>query len=458
MTLGPVLRRHRDVLPVLAAASLLLASAGRADAQVPAASSGQVAQGQTDPSLQPVAQVAKPYRGLFGAGSAPAPGRQQLDLTTNIYEEYGTNNDAAAAGASTGTTPGWFLAGQGRLALQSTGQRTGVALRLDGSMRYYRQTRLTTVPGARAEIVLNNRVGARATGTVSFSASAEYQPYYVLPIFQTPVLPAADTAILPTNRDDLLYRRTGYIYAETLGFERPLSQRTFFAIDEDVRVTRTQSADLDVDNIRAGGVFGIKLSPYASFITGYAYRLGQSGVNRSVRTTGQDINLGLDYRRPLPRQRRTTFGFASGSSRVTTATGSTWFVTCTTDLRFEFDGGWFIQADYGRQLRMVEGFASPFFANTVTGSLGGFMGRRVEVLATGGYSQGRVGTGTDGYRSSQGSGRMRLAMSRYVAMDVEGLLNKYAFDQQVMLPGSLPATLNRWAVRSNVAIWLPLFR
>jgi len=450
MVFDAVVHRHRHLLPAMAAAAaMLLAPAGRAYAQAP---------GQTDTGAQSAPQAAKPYRGLFGGGSAPSPGRQQFDLTTNVYEEYGTTHDAAVAGSITSTTPAWFTAAQGRLAYQSTGQRNSVALRLDGNVRYYRDTHETTLPGARAEIAFNSGVGTRASSTVSFTASAEYQPYYVLPIFQASVAPAAETAILPTNRDDLLYRRTGYIYGQTFGFQRPLSQRTYFAVNQEARVTRTQSADLDVDNLRAGAFLGFRLSQHASLLTGYAYQFGQSGPQRSVQTIGQDVVLTVDYRRPLPRARRTTFGFSSGATRVTSGNTAQWFVLGTTNVRYELDKGWFLQVDFARRMQMVEGFTAPFFANTVAGSLGGFLGRRVEVLAAGAYSQGNVGFGSDSYRSTQGSGRMRLALARYVAIDVEGLLNKYTFDQQVPLPGLLPATLDRWAVRCNVALWLPMVR
>ena len=457
MFLAALHRRRRNVLvPQAAAALMLLGFATGVSAQTLV--DQQAAQGQTGTGAQPVTQAAKPYRGLFGGGSAPAPGRQQFDLTTNVYEEYGTNGESAVAGTTTSNTPGWFVAAQGRLAFQSTGQHSSFALRLDGNVRYYRDTRTTTTPGARAEIAWNTRVGYHGTSSVAFTASAEYQPYYVLPVFEGAVAPAADAAILPTNRDDLLYRRTGYIYGETFGYQHPISQRTYFALTEDARVTRTQSADLDVDSIRGGAVFGVRLSQYAALVTGYAYQFGQSGPQRSVKTTGQDVILSVDYRRPLPRARRTTFGFSSGSSRVTSATTAQWFILGTVNLRHEFDAGWFIQADFGRRMQMVEGFSSPFFVNTVTGSLGGFLGRRVEVLTSGGYSRGDVGFGTDAYRSTQGSARMRLALAKYVAVDVEGLLNQYAFDQQVVMPGLLPANLNRWAVRCNVALWLPMAR
>jgi hypothetical protein len=128
------------------------------------------------------------------------------------------------------------------------------------------------------------------------------------------------------------------------------------------------------------------------------------------------------------------------------------------NLRHEMGAGWFVQADFVRDAQLVEGFGDPFFVNTVTGSVGGFLGHRVEVLASSGYSRGLVGFGSDRYTSRQSSARLRWALATYLALDAEGLLIDYGFDDVVPVPGAAPANLNRWAVRCNIALWLPLSR
>ena len=128
------------------------------------------------------------------------------------------------------------------------------------------------------------------------------------------------------------------------------------------------------------------------------------------------------------------------------------------NLRHEMAKGWFIQGDFGRNVQLVEGFADPFFVNTATASVGGFMGRRVELLASGAYSRGTVGFGSNNYHALEGSARLRLALARFIAIDTEGLINQHAFDNTVALAGVVPPVLNRWAVRCNVALWLPLSR
>jgi hypothetical protein len=66
--------------------------------------------------------------------------------------------------------------------------------------------------------------------------------------------------------------------------------------------------------------------------------------------------------------------------------------------------------------------------------------------------------GGDHYSSRQGSARIRLALAKYMAVDAEGLLVQYLFGDAVPIPGGVPADLDRWAVRCNIALWLPLSR
>jgi hypothetical protein len=200
------------------------------------------------------------------------------------------------------------------------------------------------------------------------------------------------------------------------------------------------------------------MSRYASINVGYGYEVGNYGLQTLQKIETQNVDLGIEYRRPLTRSRRTTFGFTTGAALLSAQPHRQWQALGTANLRHEFNRGWFIQGDFGRSVQLVEGFTAPFLVNTVTASVGGFMGRRVELVSSGGYSSGVVGFGSDRYHAVQGSARLRLALARYVAIDTEGLTNQYLFNNRIAVPTSLPPQLNRWAVRCSVALWLPLAR
>jgi hypothetical protein len=422
--------------------------------------SAQPAQGQVITNPQPVTQAARPYRGLFGAGSGAAAGRHLLALTASVYEEYGNNQGGDIPTSDLVLRDGWFLGVRAQLAFEKAGQYSRIGVRGEGAFRYMRDLRETTSPRVRAELSVDSRTGARKQNLLRVTGSADYEPYYILSIFPTEVLATGDTAILPTNRDDLLFTRTRYIYGQTFSYEQQLSRRSYLSFYQDWRTTQVQatSTGLDVNGLRAGARYGYRMSPHASMRFGYAYRLGNYGLGAAQRFESHDVDVSFDYRKPLSRTRTTTFGFGAGSSRISRDPEPVWTVVGNANLRHEFGAGWFVQADFARNTQLVEGFAVPFFVNTATGSVGGFLGHRVEVLASSGYSRGAVGFGPDRYDSRQSSARLRWALARYFAVDAEGLLIQYGFGAQAPVAGAVPANLDRWAVRCNLAWWLPLSR
>jgi len=441
----------------MTAAVLALALVRSAEAGPLPAAAGQASQQSAAATVQPLQQPARPYRGLFGAGSAAAPGGHLLDLTTFIYAEYGTNADTEF---TPGGEPveGWFTGLRGRLSFEKAGRNARMALRGEGALRYYPDSGQTSSPRLRTELAVDARTGARFQNSVRFTGSFDYEPYYILSIFPTAVLPTGDVAVLPTDRDDLLFRRTRYIYSQSFSYEHQVTRRSYLSLFEDTRSTKAETAALDVTNLRAGARYGYRMSQYSAFRLGYAYKTGRYGLDATQRIDAHDIDLSVDYRKPLTQSRRTSVGFAAGSSLVTAGPDEQWSVVATANLRHEFSRGWYLQGDFMRNLQLVEGFASPFFVNTASASTGGFLVRRLEVSASGGYSWGSVGFGSDSYTSLQGSARMRLALARYLAIDAEGLINQFGFDNQVVVSGVVPASLNRWSVRANIALWLPLSR
>ena len=439
---------------------LILAAGHAAQAQPMPVPADQATQGSTA-AAPPVAQAGRSYRGLFGAGSGARPGGHLLDLTASVYQEYGTLSRSEFSFDPEVQGIGWFLGVRSRLALERAWQNTRFGLRGESSFRYFRDARETTTPRVRLEVALDHNARQYRLNSVRLSGSGDYEPYYTLSIFPTPVAETGGTAIVPTSRDDLLFRGARYVYAQSFEAERQVAPRAYVTVFESWRYTSASAAGFDVDSVRVGARYGYRLSRYASLRVGYAYQTGHYGLEAARRLEAHDIDLSYDYRKPLSRSRRTTVGFGVGSSRVTTGAGPEWMIVGTANLRHELGAGSFLQGDYLRNVQLVEGFAEPFFVNTGSASLGGFFGRRVEFLASSGYSMGTIGTGSDTYESLQGSARLRLAMASFLAVDVEGLVNRNIFDGRTTLPGVIPATTgdaSRWAVRCNVAMWLPLSR
>jgi hypothetical protein len=424
--------------------------------QVSAAqSSGQVS---TDQESAGGSQAGRPYRGLFGMGSPAARGGHLLDLTASIYEEYGNTQQADAAVATPLLGTGWFLGFNGGLTFRKDARYTRFVLLGDTTLRYYRTTGETTAPRFHAEMGIDSQVGHRRQNSVGFRASVDREPYFILSIFPGSTSPTEGAAIVPVNRDDLFDRQDRYIYGQGFNVEQQWSQRTFFRFSESARAAVSDSPNLDVRTVQAYAGIGHRMTRYASLVLGYGYRYGQMGAGATQRLKQQDINVGIDYQRPLTRSRRTTFGLTTGSSLVDVTPNRQWQVVGGVNLRHEFASGWFIRGDFTRNTQLVEGFADPFFVSTVQASLGGFAGRRLELNLASGYSRGTQGFTSQRYNTVQGSARVRLALARFVAVDTEALVNRQDFDRRIVMPGAVPSQLDRWSVRCNVAIWLPLSR
>jgi len=417
--------------------------------------------GQQTASSQPANRPQQPqqaYRGLFGAGTPARPGAHAFDFTLSVYQEYGSSVDDELSASGQLLDEGWFSGLRGGLSFEKAGQRTRFGLRSEGWFRYYQQTRETTDPRVRVAMAIDSQPGQGRETRWHVGGTYDLEPYFILPLFGGGAPVTGGTAILPTGRDDLLFASRRQVFGQSFSFERQIRSRWTTGVFEDVRFSRADNPLYDVRSVHAGARLGRRFSRYAALRLGYAYQMGEFGLNAGERLETQDIQVSLDYRRPLPRLRRTTFGFETGSSRVTTAGVPRWEIVGTANLHHEFDEGWFIRADFTRGVRLVEGFREPFLQNTASGSLGGFIGRRVELSASGGYSRGDIGAAADQYEAVQGAARLRLALARFLAVDVEGLAYRHTFDQAVVAPGPLSAAVNRWSVRCNVSLWLPLSR
>jgi hypothetical protein len=403
-------------------------------------------------------QVLRPYQGLFGAGSPVEPGGHALDMTLSVYEEYGNNIDDETPTPQLVLGKEWFTGVRGGLSFERVGQHTQFALRSEGSVRYYQDSGELTTPRGRVELALSGTGGRRRVSTWHLDGSAAYEPYYVLPLFGAQTVDATSSAMVPSSRDDLLFPSRRMVFGHSFGYEKDISARWTFGIFDDLRLTQAEVDNYDVWSVRGGARLGRRLTRYASLRMGYAYQTGRFGLNTDRRLENHDIELSLDYRRPLPRMRRTTFGFSTGSSRVHAEDEQRWEVIGTVNLRHDFEDGWFLEGEFARNVRLVEGFASPFLQNTTSARMGGFIGRRVDLLMSGGYSRGTVGAAAGAYTAIQAGARLRFALARYLAVDAEGLWNKHDFAATVTVPDAVLSRLDRRSIRCNLTLWLPLSR
>ncbi len=204
--------------------------------------------------------------------------------------------------------------------------------------------------------------------------------------------------------------------------------------------------------------FTHSLSRDAALRVGYGFgqsqnSLGQSGPEQAY----HNIELGVDYRRALSFSRRTSVTFATGSALINQDGGRHFHLLADATLVREIGRTWTGQAVYHRGLQFIPGFSDPLFADTFQSSIGGLLTRRLSALAGGGYSAGQMGTNpADDYGTWTGSGELRFAINRFLALSAEYSYYNYRFADTVDLLAGVPNRLDRHGFRVGLNGWLPL--
>jgi hypothetical protein len=207
------------------------------------------------------------------------------------------------------------------------------------------------------------------------------------------------------------------------------------------------------------------VTPKAALVAGYAYHVRDfEGERLPLRR--QDINFGVNYNDTLPFSPQTTLTFmmgstalSRGSARGLIETDSTFFrMIGRAELDHQMSRTWHIGAFYHRGVQYIEGISDVFLADSVTANLRGYMGPRLELRATAGYSTGplRYGSQQRAYDTAASTARVRMAITRGLAAQAEYVYYRYVFSDAVTLPTGTSARGNRQVFRVGLTTWIPL--
>src|SRR5207247_3153031 len=97
-----------------------------------------------------------------------------------------------------------------------------------------------------------------------------------------------------------------------------------------------------------------RVSRYAGFHAGVGTRIGVYGSLRdAIRIQTRDIDIGIDYDRPLSLSRRTTFTFSTGSSLVPDQGVTHYRVNGSATLTHAMGRTWTSRLQYSRALQLI---------------------------------------------------------------------------------------------------------
>jgi hypothetical protein len=302
--------------------------------------------------------------------------------------------------------------------------------------------------------------------TLSVNQGLTYAPALLYGLLAGVTAPTLGDAV-PQAGNYALDREGSYASASAVMLTQRLTSRadlTFMSTYATTKFTGVNTQYQDVEVADGGGRFTYSLSRDLRLRLGYTYRASQ--FKGSPQTTEQNLDIGIDYVRPLSKTRKTTFMFRAGPTQASAPNVS----TGSTDLRQQYrifvDAAvmhqmartWSVQGSYHRGLGYIEGFPGPIYSGAYTASTTGFLNRRTDLSLSAAYSDGDSAlNGTPmQFTTYTGNVRARYALNRLWATYAEYLFYYYNFNRNfVVLPG-IPPGMTRNGVRVGVTLWIPV--
>jgi hypothetical protein len=252
-------------------------------------------------------QPERPYRGLFGQRDRDPKGRQPIDLTMSLSGGYDSN--------------GADQLGTGLLNLRSAGPYSNVDTTLQ-IIRGRRDRRFTITagdalryyPGPGSLLSTNYEGSLALTSPLWRSAHLDakqgvgYASYYQFELF--PTLSLENDMPKGPSSDYAVGSLSAYTYTSAIQFEQKLGTRSALRLGYDRRAVMLSGGASDLLT-QTGGVRVIRnVTRYSGFHAGVAARGVQYGRSEGVtQLHTYDVDIGLDYNRPLSLSRRTTIRF-----------------------------------------------------------------------------------------------------------------------------------------------------
>jgi hypothetical protein len=182
------------------------------------------------------------------------------------------------------------------------------------------------------------------------------------------------------------------------------------------------------------------------------------------------VNIGVDYNRRLSASRHLTFGVLVGSSTTilpesalpespeSLGSGDQYYHRMSGQLMlgYEFARTWKADAIYRRGIDYVAGLMEPISADRFTANVEGLLTRRIDVLASAGYSNGVSALSqTSTFNTYTGDLRLRYALTRTFAAYAEYLYYFYDSRGSTPVAPGISSGLERKGIRTGLTLRVP---
>ena len=194
------------------------------------------------------------------------------------------------------------------------------------------------------------------------------------------------------------------------------------------------------------------------------WRLGYGATGDRIERAGfstmqqrHDIDVGLDYARPLPFWPRTSVSMATGSTVLSDRTHT--YVRLNTNLTMsqQVARRWSLRTEYTRPIQFVAGLNEPLLSDAIRTTVLGTTSSRLDVAVAMGVARGTLGAGGSGFESYAGSIRASRRIGPEWVMELEYHDAHYRFDRGAgTRVGGIPGDFSRRGVRAGL-VWAPRF-
>lgn len=413
------------------------------------------------------APAQRPSQGLFGRGTR---GDQTLDLTVSAVGGYDDNLLSTESIGLVNSPPeksGLYEGLTGRLAYMKTFRDSAFGAAARSSLHYYPS--------------LNEIVGQQHTATAGLLVQRQHgrisvtQTFGLFPLYSVAAIPGLFspelTDLPPVLTEDVaVVRSEARNFATSASFTQLLSARLAFTASARIENTNYVEQKIHQREDRAAGHLVYHLTRDFGVVAGYEYQRGVYTLAGRSREAAHvhNFDVGIDFNRALSLSRRTTVGVSTGSVSLQGDHGRREHkLRGSARLNHEIGRTWQATAALYRGVSFIEGFRYPFLATTLSANIAGDLSRRMGLTFGGSYWTGQNesgghhgGTGLAAGRNESYSAttRLRIAVSRSMALSTQYIFSHYRFASAPSLIVGFPDWTDRQSVRVGLDLQLPLVR
>jgi hypothetical protein len=206
--------------------------------------------------------------------------------------------------------------------------------------------------------------------------------------------------------------------------------------------------------LAAGGRISRRIGPFVAWHGGYGYTTGAFLIGASsIGHQRHDLDIGIDYARPLPFWEHTTFSVSTGTALLVDPISRHLRVNTAAAMEHRVSQSWSGRLDYSRPIQFVAGFTKPFLSDAVRIAATGRLSARATVTAIAGIATGTVGANAGAARFASRAASLRVARRVSAFWEAEAEFHDARYRMDGATPG-IPSRFTRRGVRAGL-VWAP---